>query len=205
MKTSRFWGYFAKLGLGTGVAVGLAGAPVLAHAEDNTPSGAIQRGGAAAGSAAESAGNAAGNAATNAGNAAGSAADQAGSAASGAAQKGADEVTGAANKASDTASSAADEAQGAADKAQGAADRAQGAADRATTGATGDSSITDGVKAKLAKNSGTSDIKVDTDNGVVTLSGTVHQESTREQAVKMAKKSKGVKSVKDQIEVMPSK
>ena len=49
MKTSRFWSYFAKVGLGTGVAVALAGAPVVAHAEDNTPSGAIQRGSEATG------------------------------------------------------------------------------------------------------------------------------------------------------------
>jgi len=45
----------------------------------------------------------------------------------------------------------------------------------------------------------------DCDNGVVTLSGTVHQQSTREHAVKMAKKSKGVKSVKDAIEIAPAK
>jgi osmotically-inducible protein OsmY len=199
MKTSRFWSYFARVGLGTGVAVALAGAPVVAHAEDNTPSGAVQRGGEATGNAATNAGNAAGNAMDNAGNAA----DQAGNAASGAAQKTGDEATGAANKASDTA-------QGAADRAQGAADQAQGAADRATTSAghagsaTDDSSITDAVKTKL-KSADTSDIKVDTDNGVVTLSGTVHQQSTRDQAVKMAKKAKGVKKVKDDIDVVPAK
>jgi osmotically-inducible protein OsmY len=199
MKTSRFWSYFARVGLGTGVAVALAGAPVVAHAEDNTPSGAVQRGSEATGNAATNAGNAAGNAADQAGNAA----DQAGNAASGAAQKAGDEATGAANKASDTA-------QGAADRAQGAADQAQGAADRATTAAghpgsaTDDSSITDAVKTKL-KSGDTSDIKVDTDNGVVTLSGTVHQQSTRDQAVKMAKKAKGVKKVKDDIDVVPAK
>jgi len=196
MKTSRFWSYFAKVGLGTGVAVALGGAPVIAHAEDNTPSGAIQRGGEATG-----------NAATNAGNAAGNAADQAGNAATGAANKASDTATGAAQKAGNEAQGAADQAQGAADRAQGAADQAQGAAERATTGAaaTDDTSITDAVNAKLAKGTDTSDIKVDTDNGVVTLSGTVHEKATRDHAAKTAKKTKGVKSVKDHIEVLPAK
>jgi len=207
MKTSRFWGYFAKVGLGTGVAVALAGAPVVAHAEDNTPSGAVQRAGEATDNAATNAGNATGNTLDKAGNAA----DQAGSAATGAAQQAGDEASGAANKASDTAQGAADKAQGAADQAQGAADQAQGAADRASKTAehagavTDDSSISDAVKTKLAKSDSTSDIKVDTDNGVVTLSGTVHQQSTRDQAVKMAKKTKGVKKVKDDIEVAPAR
>ena len=186
MKTSRFWSYFAKVGLGTGVAVALAGAPVVAHAEDNTPSGALQQGGNAAGSTMDKAGNAASGAA-----------DQTGNAASGAAQKAGDEASGAANKASDTASGAADQAS----------DTASSAADKATATATAthdDSSITDALKTKLAKGN-TSDIKVDTDKGVVTLSGTVHQQSTRDHAVKMAKKSKGVKSVKDEIEVVPAK
>ena len=199
MKTSRFWSYFARVGLGTGVAVALAGAPVVAHAEDNTPSGAIQRGSEATGNAATNAGNAAGNGMDNAGNAA----DQAGQAASGAAQKAGDEATGAANKASDTAQGAADRAQGAVDQAQGAADRATTAAGHAGS-ATDDSSVTDAVKAKLAKGN-TSDIKVDTDNGVVTLSGTVHDQSTRDQAAKMAKKAKGVKKVKNDIDVVPAK
>jgi osmotically-inducible protein OsmY len=188
MKTSRFWSYFAKVGLGAGVTVALAGAPVVAHAEDNTPSGAIQRGGEATGSAMENAGNAA---------------DQAGSTASGAAQSAGDEATGAVNKASDTAQTAADKAQGAADQAQGAADRAKSAAGHAGT-ATDDSSITDAVKTKL-KSGDMGDIKVDTDNGVVTLSGTVHQKSTRDHAVQMAKNAKGVKKVKDDIDVVPAK
>jgi osmotically-inducible protein OsmY len=206
MKTSRFWSHVAQLGLGSGVAVALAGAPVVAHAEDNTPSGAMQRGSEATGNAATNAGNAAGNATDNAGNAA----DQAGSATSGAAQKAGDEATGAGNKASDTAQGAADQAQGAADQAQGAADQAQGAADRANSAAahagtaTDDSSITNAVKTKL-KSGDMGYIKVDTDNGVVTLSGTVHQQSTRDHAVKMAKTAKGVKKVKNDIDVVPAK
>jgi osmotically-inducible protein OsmY len=177
MTTSRFWSYFAKVGLGTGVAVALAGAPVAAHAEDNTPSGAINQGSNAAGSAKDKAGNTASGAA-----------DQAGNTASGAAQKAGDEASSAANKAGDTASSAADKAT----------------ATATTAGTPDDSSITDALKTKLAKGD-TSDVKVDTDHGVVTLSGTVHQKSTRDHAVKTARKSKGVKSVKDEIEVVPAK
>jgi osmotically-inducible protein OsmY len=173
MKTSRFWGYFAKVGLGAGVAVTLGGAPILAHAEDNEPLPAIETGSQATQNAATKAGEATGNAANQAGSAASGAANQAGSAASGAA-----------DQAGSAATSAADKATGTAD----------------------DSSITDALKGKLEKaGSDASDIKVDTDNGVVTLSGTVHQESTRTNAVKMAKQSKGVKSVKDQIEVLPAK
>jgi len=192
MKTSRLGGYFAKVGLGAGVAVALGGAPILAHAEDNMPSRAIESGSAATQ-----------NAATKAGNAAGNAADQAGSAASGAADKAGSAASGAADKASDEANSAADRANSAADRANNAA---SSASDKATGATSDDSSITDAVKGKLEK-AGTdaSDIKVDTDNGIVTLSGTVHQESTRTQAVKMAKKAKGVKNVKDQIEVLPAK
>jgi len=100
-------------------------------------------------------------------------------------------ASGAADNASDTTSEAADKANSA---ATGAADRGGTVAD--------DSAITDAVKSKLAKaGSDASDIKVDTDSGVVTLSGTVQQKSTRDHAVKVAKKAKGVKSVKDDIEV----
>jgi len=195
MKTSRFWSYFARVGLGTGVAVALAGAPVVAHAEDNTPSGAIQRGSEATGNAATNAGNAAGNGMDNAGNAA----DQAGQAASGAAQKAGDEATGAANKASDTAQGAADRAQGAADQAQGAADRATTAAGHAGS-ATDDSSVTDAVKAKLAKGN-TSDIKVDTDNGVVTLSGTVRTRAEQLLAERMTQGVTGVRKVINDLKI----
>jgi osmotically-inducible protein OsmY len=173
MKIKLWSGYLAKVGLGVGVAVVLGGAPVVAHAEDNMPSGAIESGSQATSRAA-----------TNAGNAAGNAAEKAG-----------DTASGAAEKAGDTASGAADKANS---EATGAAEHGGTMAD--------DSSITDEVKSKLAKaGSDASDIKVDTDNGVVTLSGTVHEHSTRDHAVKMAKKAKGVKSVKDDIEIAPAK
>jgi hyperosmotically inducible protein len=178
MKVKLWSGYLAKVGLGAGVAVVLGGAPVVAHAEDNMPSGAIQNGADTTSRAATNAGNAAGNAAEKAGDTTSGAANQAGNAASGAA-----------DKASDTAS-------GAADKANSATEHAGTMAD--------DSSITAAVKAKLTKGTDTGSINVDTDNGVVTLSGTVHDKSTREHAVHMAKKAKGVKSVKDNIEITPA-
>jgi osmotically-inducible protein OsmY len=171
MKTSRFWGYFAKLGLGAGVTVALGAAPIVAHADP----------------------------ANQAGNATSGAANQAGSAASGAANQAGDEASSAANKASDTANSAADKAS---DTANSAADKATGVAEPA--GATSDdSAITDAVQTKLT-GTDTSEIRVDTANGVVTLSGTVHQQATRDHAVKVAKKAKGVKKVKDDIEVVPT-
>jgi osmotically-inducible protein OsmY len=200
MKIKLWSGYLAKLGLGAGVAVVLGGTPVVAHAEDNMPSNAATN----AGNAAERAGDTASGAANQAGNAASGAADQAGNAASNAAEKASDT----ANSAADRANNAADRANNAADKASDTASSAADKANRATEhgGAMADdSSITDAVKAKLTKaGNDTSDIKVDTDNGIVTLSGTVHDKSTREHAVHMAKKAKGVKSVKDNIEIAPT-
>jgi hyperosmotically inducible periplasmic protein len=66
-----------------------------------------------------------------------------------------------------------------------------------------DSYLTTAVKTKLAANEGLKsfDIKVITDNQVVTLIGTVPTAALRDQAVTVAKSVDGVKDVVDNIDV----
>jgi hyperosmotically inducible protein len=71
-----------------------------------------------------------------------------------------------------------------------------------------DSVITTKVKAELAaqKLSSLVKIQVDTDNaGVVTLSGSVANQSAKDKAVSIAQAVKGVTSVDDQIKVVAGK
>jgi hyperosmotically inducible periplasmic protein len=70
-----------------------------------------------------------------------------------------------------------------------------------------DSAITAKVKAKLASDSSTSamDIVVETDNsGTVWLSGTAATKREPDKAAAIAKATDGVKSVKNQIKVVPA-
>ena len=67
-----------------------------------------------------------------------------------------------------------------------------------------DSAITTKIKTKLAAENLASlkDIKVDTDqNGIVWMSGTVKSQSERDQAITIARKTEGVKSVKSNLKV----
>jgi len=66
-----------------------------------------------------------------------------------------------------------------------------------------DAGITTKVKAELAKEPGVSatHIKVDTDNGVVNLSGTAHSQQEADRAVAIAKSTKGVTTVNNHIDV----
>jgi hyperosmotically inducible periplasmic protein len=66
-----------------------------------------------------------------------------------------------------------------------------------------DSAITAKVKSKLAADSQTSAIKisVETKDGVVTLSGTVPTTTEKDEAVKVAKNTEGVKRVLNEITV----
>ena len=66
-----------------------------------------------------------------------------------------------------------------------------------------DSYLTTAVKTKLTANEGLKafDIKVITENQVVTLKGTVPTSALRDQAVTVAKSVGGVKGVVDDIEV----
>ena len=68
-----------------------------------------------------------------------------------------------------------------------------------------DQSITTRVKTKLIGNSDVAarNINVNTDAGVVTLRGTVRSSKEAAIAVKIARRTKGVKKVISQLEVLP--
>jgi hyperosmotically inducible protein len=88
---------------------------------------------------------------------------------------------------------------------QGAHKMGQGveAAGRKAGQAASDTAITTKVKSKLAANQGLSSlhIHVDTDNGVVTLSGTVGTVSKHDLAQRIAAQTEGVKGVTNNIVV----
>jgi hyperosmotically inducible periplasmic protein len=67
-----------------------------------------------------------------------------------------------------------------------------------------DSAITTSLKAKFLADSTvrSADISVDTNNGVVTLSGTAPSQAAHTLAVEMARNTDGVKRVEDQIKVL---
>jgi osmotically-inducible protein OsmY len=64
-----------------------------------------------------------------------------------------------------------------------------------------DGSITAKIKAKMTLDDTVQarDIHVDFDNGVVTLTGTVGSAAERKRAIDLARETKGVKSVRDQM------
>ena len=66
-----------------------------------------------------------------------------------------------------------------------------------------DTSITTSVKSKLAADKGSSltRVQVDTNNGVVQLSGTVETAADRNRAEQVAREASGVKSVKNNLQV----
>jgi hyperosmotically inducible protein len=66
-----------------------------------------------------------------------------------------------------------------------------------------DAEITSAVKTKLAADSGVHvmDVHVDTDKGVVTLTGSVRSEAEKTDALRIARKTMGVKSVVDKLTV----
>ena len=68
-----------------------------------------------------------------------------------------------------------------------------------------DSAITTKIEAQLAADEGlsSSDIHVDTSNGVVTLSGTVTSKALRKRAEQIASDTDGVKGVTNNIKVAP--
>src|SRR6478672_8408658 len=68
-----------------------------------------------------------------------------------------------------------------------------------------DSGITSAVKSKMAADSTVkaSEINVDTHNHVVTLNGTVGSAAEKERAVTIARNTKGVNSVVDDLRVGP--
>ncbi|HZS47403.1 MAG TPA: BON domain-containing protein [Blastocatellia bacterium] len=70
-------------------------------------------------------------------------------------------------------------------------------------GNSADSTTTNNIKSELAKDTTLNgrDISVDTDNGVVTVSGTVNTEAERMRVVQIARGTEGVKRVDDKLEV----
>jgi len=68
-----------------------------------------------------------------------------------------------------------------------------------------DAGITTAVKAKLLADSDVGGLKIDVDtqNGVVTLSGTVKTQAERTQAMKLAQETSGVSRVEDHLTVSP--
>jgi hyperosmotically inducible protein len=67
----------------------------------------------------------------------------------------------------------------------------------------GDASVTAKIKSKMALDDTVKalDINVTTDDGQVTLSGTVHSAAERHRALALARETQGVKGVRDQLEV----
>jgi hyperosmotically inducible protein len=72
--------------------------------------------------------------------------------------------------------------------------------------AVSDATITTKVKTELAKekNVSATHIKVDTDNGVVKLSGTARSKQESDRAAQIARDTKGVASVENDIQVASS-
>lgn len=123
-------------------------------------------------------------------------------------EPGATPTTGIDDAASDTAREAARDTGDATDDAQrragDAADRAGDAADRAGNAAK-DAGITTAVKTKFLADTDVSglQIDVDTQNGVVTLTGNVRTAAEKQRAVQMARGTEGVRSVVDNLKVAP--
>jgi len=69
-----------------------------------------------------------------------------------------------------------------------------------------DAGITSAVKTKMLADTDVSGLKidVDTENAVVTLSGNVSTAAEKKKAIQIARETKGVKSVKDQLKIVKS-
>ncbi len=110
------------------------------------------------------------------------------------------------NKAAEKTAEARDASREAAAKADDKTDAAQrkagDAADRAGE-VMGDAAITTAVKSKFLADPDVSGLKidVDTENGVVVLRGTVPNATEKARALELARKTTGVKSVKDQLKI----
>jgi len=100
------------------------------------------------------------------------------------------------------AEAARDVGAGTRDTTEEARRKAGDAADRAGAIA-GDAAITSAVKTKLLGDPDVSGLRIDVDtrDGVVTLQGTVPTASEKERALKLARETTGVKSVRDQLKV----
>jgi osmotically-inducible protein OsmY len=89
------------------------------------------------------------------------------------------------------------------DTARGAGQAAKEAG-RDTGDVLGDAGITSAVKTKMLADTDVSGLKIDvtTKDGVVTLAGNVSTPAEKRRAVQIARETKGVKSVKDQLKIV---
>ena len=73
--------------------------------------------------------------------------------------------------------------------------------------ATTDAAITTAVKTKLLADTAVGGLKIDVDtsNHVVTLTGAVHSAAEKAEALRLARTTKGVKSVVSKLTVEPKK
>ncbi|HET6724809.1 MAG TPA: BON domain-containing protein [Gammaproteobacteria bacterium] len=99
-----------------------------------------------------------------------------------------------------------DNAQNASQQAEGTVNQAKDNADNMANEAktdVSDSAITAAVKSKLLANSSTSgmDIHVETNHGVVTLSGTVSSDAEKDLAERIARNTDGVTDVTNNLNV----
>jgi len=109
-------------------------------------------------------------------------------------------------KAAEKTAEARDAAKDAAAKADEKTDRAQkkaGDAAERTGEVIGDAAITTAVKTKFLADTTVSGLRIDVDttDGVVTLRGTVPNAAEKARAIELARETKGVKSVKDQLKI----
>ena len=88
-----------------------------------------------------------------------------------------------------------------------ARDQSATAADRANDAgqATGDAALTAAVKTKLLADQSVGGLKIDVDTkeSIVTLSGTVNSSTEKAEAVRIARSTEGVKTVRDNLKVAP--
>lgn len=112
---------------------------------------------------------------------------------------------GARDAADATADGARDAADATAEGARDAADATTGAA-RSTTGAVSDAWITTSTKTRLLADADTPalSINVDTEDGVVTLFGTVPSEASRNAAIAHARAASGNDKVNDKLTIDPA-
>jgi len=143
-----------------------------------------------------------GEAAEKTGDALGTAAKKTGGAVETAAKKTGDAVSGGADKTAHAADKAGEKTKEATEKAGKKTDDAV-SGDHNATAPVSDAAVTAAVKSKLlgdGKTPGLS-IDVDTDDGVVTLSGNVATSAAHLEALRLARGTKGVKRVVDKITV----
>jgi osmotically-inducible protein OsmY len=106
------------------------------------------------------------------------------------------------DKAADTSEAARDAKDKADDKTDAAQKKAGDAMDRSGD-ALSDAAITTAVKTKFLADSTVSGLKIDVDtkDGIVSLNGNVSNAGERRQALALARETKGVKTVKDNLKI----